>query len=552
MKQDLAGRTARLSADQVGAEAPRALGSSTAPRARATRAKRPRFWVAGAALLALGALVRAAIVASPLGELDGDEAVVGLMARHIAYLGDRPVFYYNQPYLGSLEAFTAAPLFLLFGSSTPLLKVVPALYSLGFLVTGVLIARRLFGTGPALATGLYLAFPPSMWAVWSTKARGGYAEVLFLGQALLLCALWLAERPRRAAGAFAFGLLTGLTIWTHLLGVVYVLPAVAYVMARRRGAWARSEVPAAVLGGIIGALPLLLANLVGGFPTVAALTKPADIPTDPVAQLVRLLRVGVPVLLGLGQPTTSAAMFDLDWLNRPAGFWPVAALAVLFLALAVATWAPSLARLVRVRAGVWRDRDGAALLVLVALAVPPVVAFSRFGFFVSEARYALPLYSTLPLLFGGLWKLPRWVRFAGVLGLLGLNGYSLATTDVRLWRPEETVESTEATRAELVSALVAEDRHQIYTDYWIAYPVMFETRETVLGYVISGGFNRYVPHADNVQRTPNPAWVFMPGSAAEADFLARLRSVGGTAESRDVSVYRVYTNAEPLAALRPR
>ena len=36
-----------------------------------------------------------------------------------------------------------------------------------------------------------------MWAVWSTKARGGYAELLFLGEALLLATLELAEKGSR-------------------------------------------------------------------------------------------------------------------------------------------------------------------------------------------------------------------------------------------------------------------------------------------------------------------------------------------------------------------
>src|SRR5918911_5468156 len=85
------------------------------------------------AMLLVGLVLRLAIIASPLGEIDGDEAVVGLMARHIAFVGERPVFYWGQPYLGSLEAFTAAPLFKLFDSSTPLLKLVPTAYSLAFL-----------------------------------------------------------------------------------------------------------------------------------------------------------------------------------------------------------------------------------------------------------------------------------------------------------------------------------------------------------------------------------------------------------------------------------
>src|SRR5262245_28640545 len=159
-----------------------------------------RFAFALVAVLLVGLALRLAIIASPLGELDGDEAVVGLMARHIAFLGQRPVFYYGQPYLGSLEAFSAAPLFVAFGSSTWLLKLVPTLYSLGFLVLTATLARRLFGSGPALATAAFLAVPPAMWAVWSTKARGGYAELLFLGSALLLLTLHLAEvRLRRVA-----------------------------------------------------------------------------------------------------------------------------------------------------------------------------------------------------------------------------------------------------------------------------------------------------------------------------------------------------------------
>src|SRR3954451_22112671 len=125
----------------------------------------PRAFPVGLlALLLVGLAFRLAIIASPLGEIDGDEAVVGLMARHIAFVGERPVFYWGQPYLGSLEAFTAAPLFRLFDSSTPLLKLVPTAYSLGFLALSAVLARDLFGLGPGLATAAYLAIPPAMWA----------------------------------------------------------------------------------------------------------------------------------------------------------------------------------------------------------------------------------------------------------------------------------------------------------------------------------------------------------------------------------------------------
>lgn len=512
-----------------------------------SRLRADPFAAALAALLLIGVGLRLAIIASPLGEIDGDEAVVGLMARHIAFLGERPVFYWGQPYLGSLEAFTAAPLFRLFDSSTALLKLVPMAYSLGFLALSASFARQVFGTGAGLATAAYLALPPSMWAVWSTKARGGYAEVLFLGEALLLATLVLARSPNRRL-AMLWGLLAGLAFWTHLLAIVYLVPAVLYLVLGR-GRWSPARLAMLIVGALVGMLPLLIDNFSNGFRTLAALLQPPDLPLDPVAQFVRFFRVGVPVLLGLGQPTTSQSMFDQDWLVRPAGHVAVAIVAVALLAVGVLVFAPSVRGLVGHGAC---GGSAPALLVMLTLVVPPVIALTRFGFFVSEPRYALPLYSSVPLLFGALWRLP-WpiVRWPVVGVVLVLNLWSLLSTDARLWRPEDNLDSTAETRAEVVRYLAAQDRHQVYTDYWIGYPVMFETRETVLAYVISGGFNRYVPPADNVQRTPNPAWVFEPGTDAEQDFLEQMATVGGQAHVDQVAVYRVYTDVQPLEALRP-
>src|SRR5438270_4778728 len=327
------------------------------------------FHIGLVALLLVGLAVRLAIIASPLGEIDGDEAVVGLMARHIAFLGERPVFYWGQPYLGSLEAFSAAPLFRVFDSSTVVLKLVPAAYSLAFLALSAILTRRLFGTGAALATAAYLALPPAMWAVWSTKARGGYAELLFLGQALVLATLALAQSPSRRL-TLLWGILVGLAFWTHLLAIVYVLPAVVYLALALRGRWSAAGIGLGAVGALIGMTPLIIENLADGFLTLAALLQPPDLPVDPPAQLLRFFRVGVPVLLGLGQPTTSQAMFDQDWLQRPAGHLSVAALALLVLGLVLVAALPAVRRLVR--CGTGPDAEP-AIRVLLALAVPPGV-----------------------------------------------------------------------------------------------------------------------------------------------------------------------------------
>ncbi len=526
-------------------QSPVSILESSAPSTR-------RFWVVLGLLVVLGFGYRLAVIGSPLGELDADEAVVGLMARHIAFLGDRPVFYYNQQYLGSLEAFTAAPLFLLFGSSSLLLKLVPTAYSLGFLVLTALTARRLFGDGPALIAGAYLALPPVFWAVWSTKARGGYAELVFLGAAVTLATLWFAERSRPWWGGLLLGLLAGLAFWTHLLAVVYLIPCGIYLLARRRARWSPAEVALAAVGAVIGMWPMLVYNVAGSFPTIAALLKPPDLPFDPVSQFFRFFRIGIPVLLGLGQPTTSTDLFDHDWLHRPAGNPLVAGLALLGLFAAVGWHLPAVRRLFVRRADPDVQRStGPALLVMLALVIPPVIAVTRFGFFVSEPRYALPLYSAIPLVAYALWRLPAVGRAAAVVALLAFNVYSLTSTDIRLWRPEDSPNSTAASRAELTRFLEAHGYRDVYTDYWIAYPLMFESRGEIDAYAVVNGFNRYIPPAYNVQQARNPVWVYVPGTEPERLFLEQLAHVGGTARADDVDGYRVYEDVTPLDRMRP-
>ena len=94
---------------------------------------------------AMACLLRLFIIVSPLGWLDADEAVVGLMARHILQ-GERPLFFWgpSQEYLGALEAYVAAGLFAVAGSSNPALKLAPGLFSVGFVALSYLVARSYF------------------------------------------------------------------------------------------------------------------------------------------------------------------------------------------------------------------------------------------------------------------------------------------------------------------------------------------------------------------------------------------------------------------------
>src|SRR5229473_1530259 len=83
--------------------------------------------------LLLALLIRAWLVVHTQGVIAGDEAMVGLQAENILR-GQHPVYYYGQPYMGSLEAYFAALLFAIAGPSVWTLRAVSILLSVFRLV----------------------------------------------------------------------------------------------------------------------------------------------------------------------------------------------------------------------------------------------------------------------------------------------------------------------------------------------------------------------------------------------------------------------------------
>src|SRR3954467_13712912 len=70
-------------------------------------------------------------------DFDSDQAVVGLMAKHLAEGRAFPLFFYGQHYMLAVEAWLAAPVFALFGASVATLKF--PLLCLNVAVAGVLL-----------------------------------------------------------------------------------------------------------------------------------------------------------------------------------------------------------------------------------------------------------------------------------------------------------------------------------------------------------------------------------------------------------------------------
>lgn len=189
----------------------------------------------------LAILSRVWLIVHTHGVMAGDEMMVGLQAEHILR-GDRPVYYYAQPYMGSLEAYLAAFIFLFTGPTVwamrletipmSLLMVYLAWRFAAALAEAAHLSARLKTTFMTIAA-LVAAFPPLYDMAEEMRVQGGYMEAFVIMLWLLFCAFRLTQRWSQQASRrelalrwAGIGLLVGLGLWIDPL-IIYACAAIA-------------------------------------------------------------------------------------------------------------------------------------------------------------------------------------------------------------------------------------------------------------------------------------------------------------------------------------
>ena len=136
---------------------------------------------------------------------NSDHAIVGLMAKHLAEGRAFPLFFYGQSYMLGVEAWLAAPIFLVAGPSVLGLEL--PLVALNVLVASLLIVllRRELNLGAtcALAASMVFVLAPPATALPLVEANGGSVETF-----LYILLLWmLRARPALFGITLGFGFL---------------------------------------------------------------------------------------------------------------------------------------------------------------------------------------------------------------------------------------------------------------------------------------------------------------------------------------------------------
>src|SRR5436305_2171303 len=169
-----------------------------------------------ASLVVVGLVLRVWVLVES-ARLSADEAVPGLMARHIVADGEWPVFYWGQAYFGAAESYLIAGLFLIFGFHPSLVFVPALLASLALVPLTWMLAEQL-GPWPAgLLASLPLVLPTPIPSRMLGNAGGGFS----LGAALELAALVSLLRARAAAESARTGWVVGFALLAGLAGWVW-------------------------------------------------------------------------------------------------------------------------------------------------------------------------------------------------------------------------------------------------------------------------------------------------------------------------------------------
>lgn len=511
-------------------------------------------------ILCLAAIWRYCFLQATNSVIDADEAIVGLMARHILAGSEWPIFYYGQNYMGSFEAILTAGVFGIIGATSLALKVVPLVFSLYLILAIYLFTKRIASEWAAKVAVLLAAFPPSALTIWSTKARGGFVEIVALGTVSLLLAYLIISQPKdRARNTVLLGLSIGLGWWINNQMIYYALAAafIFALFAPRALGW-KEALRCAALGiasFIVGSVPFWYANLFheprfATFTELLGRAAPGDASFS--KHLVGFFTESLPILVG-------AARFWSD-----AEVFPGAKLffALLYVLLFLLFSGFFLAKANSEQSKTSR-LAGYGLFISFFLVVAVIFSASSFGWLSRAPRYLLPLYSILFCVCGiGIYQLRLIFHRRGFVHSGDLASYAVLTVLLGAgvvsnfhqgtwYRPGEPVtfqdDRVSTDHNELYQWLSTHGYNHVFTNYWIGYRIAFETGERVT-------FSRYgeprdlrIPayeEKDLALRTEDRLYVVGPKEAAALEL--QLAGQGFVYKKSSASGYQLIYDIRPV------
>ena len=462
-----------------------------------------KYWVIYALILLLAAGWKAVLLWMDVFPFNSDEAIVGLMADHIL-VGNIPVFFYGQAYMGSLDALLVSFLFNIFGQQIILIRVVQSILYLLTIITTVEIGRIGFSSiKSGFFAGILMAVPAVNTTLYTTVSLGGYGETLLIGNLIILFALKMhdlyQDRANRADNiknvqknnhkgllwgwVLLLGVLIGLGFWADGLTLVYSIPVVitlAVFAAKNHWITIKKGIVlpllALVVGINIGALPCWIFVAQNGFPQLIHELTGSAVDVNQVhfiqavwGRLVNFMLLGLSAFFGL-RPS-----WQVNWLALPLIpfiliFWGWVIMATSFIMIkasknrfldTILTGIIGVLILGFILTPFGNDPSGRYFLPLV---VPFMLLASR----VIEKCLSQPILRVAVI--AGIVLFHFWGTWQCVIqNPPGITTQFDAVTIIDHQKDEA-----------LIRFLAENGEYNGYTNYWVAYPLAFKTAEKII------------------------------------------------------------------------
>jgi hypothetical protein len=508
-------------------------GAQTSTPAASPAAARRRPGAAALTAIGFGLAglgYRVAVLLAGAPPTNSDEGTMGLAALHIAQGRGLPVYFYGQNYMGTLEAYLAAPLVAVANGSVLALRLPNLLLFAAFLAAMWALTKRLYSPWFATFVVALLALGSDRVLKNQLISGGGYPEINPAGAALMLLAVALAARPR-TAGYAAFGLVTGLMLWTDWLVLPYLAAAAAVLLLKRP---ARRSWLALAGGALVGAAPLLIHDLTSpwrhsAIPTFLGLNGGGP-DASWADRLHGAVLTGIPLATGMCAPGRCEP-WQLWW--APAGLALVGAAGYL-------AWRAFRTRPDRVRAAGRLALVGAALVSLLVYARSNAAGNTP----IESGRYLHCLLISTPAVLWPLWTLQgRVTRWLGRAGLALVCALALAATGMVV-RELPRIAAVDDRQVGLLAELDRRGVTTFYSEYWtcdyVAYISAERVRCAVIAADLTPGFDRYQPYRQAVAAAPTRTLALPTGSTESAAVRAYLDARQVPYAAAVVSGYDLY------------
>ena len=485
-------------------------------------------------LLILGSLIVAFLlktwlILSDVIPFNSDEAVVGLMARHILQGAD-PIFFYGQAYMGSLDAWLVAVGFTIFGEHVWVIRGVQTLLYLGIMGSTYILGRVALGSRRVGLLAMWLmAIPNVIVTLYTTVSLGGYGEGILLGSLNLIVGITIAKKIRaekycKAGYWFLWGFLTGFGLWVFGISLVFSIPMGIFMLLclwdmtsnlgkflKSRQIWRLSLL--IIAGFVFGAIPFWAYAYQNGLGVLFQELVGSAVAVEQTSFVQRSIQhLGSYLLFG------STAIFGM----RPS--WEVRWLGLPLMPFILIFWiGVFIFTLYRLRRN-FSHRFGRAVLFSTMITLGIGFVFTSFGVDPS-GRYFLPMVIPLSLFAAEMidYLSNQYSRWAlGLVGLI-LVYHSWGIYDAASHYPpgittqfDPIAQVDSRYLDDLILFLEREGETRGYTNYWVSYPLAFLSEEELvfvprLPYHQDMRYterdNRYAPYVEVVEAAEQVTYI---------------------------------------------